>query len=98
MIKICSGQLRNFGNRSGRALRPARRGYYDLSKSRSSKLKIAGGSTCIRANSEWTGLSRKLCSAAITKDGILQDGTRSGIDPPVAQLFGIQVLERRVFA
>src|ERR1035438_3736536 len=28
----------------------------------------------------------------------LQDGTRSGIEPPVAHLFGIQVLERRVFA
>src|ERR1039458_2585153 len=56
-------------NRSGRALRPACRGYYDLSKSRSSKRKIAGGSTCIRANSEWTGLRRKLCSPAITKDG-----------------------------
>ncbi|MGC9947920.1 MAG: hypothetical protein ABSF64_16260 [Bryobacteraceae bacterium] len=28
----------------------------------------------------------------------LQDGTRSGIDPPVAQVYGTQVLERRVFA
>jgi len=28
----------------------------------------------------------------------LQDGARLGIEPPVAQLFGTQVLERRVFA
>jgi hypothetical protein len=27
-----------------------------------------------------------------------QDGTRSGIDPPVAQLFGTQVFKRRVLA
>jgi len=26
-----------------------------------------------------------------------QDGTRSGIEPPVAQLFGTEVFERRVF-
>ena len=28
----------------------------------------------------------------------LQDGTRSGIEPPVTQLFGTQVYERRLVA
>ena len=28
----------------------------------------------------------------------LQDGAHSGIEPPVTQLFGIQVCERRLFA
>src|ERR1019366_3696728 len=32
---------------------PAGRGHYDVSKSRASKWRIAGASTCIRANSAW---------------------------------------------
>jgi len=70
----------------------------DLSKSRSSKWKIAGGSTFIGANSGWAGLSKQLCSPAMTKDGGLQNGARPGIEPPVTQLLSTQARERRLLA
>jgi len=44
-------------------------------------------------------IEQEVMFPATTKDGTLQDGARSGIEPPpVTQLFGTQVFERRVFA